>query len=470
MAESLDLRQTASGKEEEDCILDNLKHIDKFMAAVKTRTGSISTKTRDELLRLKANFDIAVMALEEQQNEEDRASKGAIPNKRYKKTSESSRNTDTDSTSNPTDTLSETTSSEDDTPSKKTSKPQPKMKQRRQGDTFTQLIRALSKLDMRKTPAFSNFDEDSGMGLKEYLRMFETYCRENFKGMQLFWIGELEAKLNGETLRAFKSVRSVDDTYDSLTRKLVKWYDNEKLARRNKTRSNFVKAKYINGESFYLLATRLEKLFSVAFPKKDTQTSKTLREKFISLLPSNAKGIVRNQVMNRRMENRKMRWDDLKKFASLCDVERNGEVKTTDTENIIINVGLSNKQGSSARWKSAKPDNQMRDRRNFIRPPQQLMDRNTTCAHCGRIGHVEANCRKKLDLCFSCGSPDHFLYNCPRNFRRRPQNQMYNPQPHASNYQTRTEFNRNPQRYSSQQDLRRPQVASHPQQRRLSGN
>jgi hypothetical protein len=99
MAESLDLRQTASGKEEEDCILDNLKHIDKFMAAVKTRTGSISTKTRDELLRLKANFDIAVMALEEQQNEEDRASKGAIPNKRYKKTSESSRNTDTDSTS-----------------------------------------------------------------------------------------------------------------------------------------------------------------------------------------------------------------------------------------------------------------------------------------------------------------------------------------------------------------------------------
>ena len=40
------------------------------------------------------------------------------------------------------------------------------------------------------------------------------------------------------------------------------------------------------------------------------------------------------QVINGKMENRKMKWDDMKKFASLCDVERNGEVKTTDTENI----------------------------------------------------------------------------------------------------------------------------------------
>jgi hypothetical protein len=37
------------------------------MAAVTTRTGSLSTKIRDELLRLKGNFYFAVMATEEQQ-------------------------------------------------------------------------------------------------------------------------------------------------------------------------------------------------------------------------------------------------------------------------------------------------------------------------------------------------------------------------------------------------------------------
>jgi hypothetical protein len=41
MAESLDLRQTASKEKEEDCILENVKHIDKFMTAAITSTGSI---------------------------------------------------------------------------------------------------------------------------------------------------------------------------------------------------------------------------------------------------------------------------------------------------------------------------------------------------------------------------------------------------------------------------------------------
>jgi hypothetical protein len=52
---------------EQSILSYNNLNINKFMAAVTTRTGSLSTKIRDELLRLKENFDFAVMAAEEQQ-------------------------------------------------------------------------------------------------------------------------------------------------------------------------------------------------------------------------------------------------------------------------------------------------------------------------------------------------------------------------------------------------------------------
>ena len=232
-----------------------------------------------------------------------------------------------------------------------------------------------------------------------------------------------------------------------------------------------MRAKYISNESLYLFATRLEKLFSVAFPKKDIQTSKTLREKFMSLLPGDNRRIVRNQVMNRKMENRKMKWDDMKKIASLCDVERNGVAKTSDTDDIIINVGLSSKPRYSSKWKPDRYDNQTRDRHIFTRPPSSyLMDKSVTCTYCDRIGHVEAKCRAKLGLCFCCGSSDHFSYNCPRNVRRQWQNQRYNIRPQAANNQAMTESNRYQRQYSSHQDLRVPGCAGYHPQRRPSGN
>ena len=38
---------------------------------------------------------------------------------------------------------------------------------------------------------------------------------------------------------------------------------------------------------------------------------------------------------------------------------------------------------------------------------------NKVCNYCNRRGHYMKNCRSLLRLCFTCGSPDHFMSKCP---------------------------------------------------------
>ena len=49
-----------------------------------------------------------------------------------------------------------------------------------------------------------------------------------------------------------------------------------------------------------------------------------------------------------------------------------------------------------------------------INPPQgQRNDRSRmTCHHCGRFGHMEKDCRRKLGLCLRCGKAGHMAKDC----------------------------------------------------------
>jgi len=52
----------------------------------------------------------------------------------------------------------------------------------------------LARLDNRTTPPLEKFDEDSGQQLRSYLRRFEAFCADNFRGGRDLWIGQLEQK------------------------------------------------------------------------------------------------------------------------------------------------------------------------------------------------------------------------------------------------------------------------------------
>ena len=134
-------------------------------------------------------------------------------------------------------------------------------------DRVDRFAKAIARLDNRKIPDPDKFDEKSGEDLRQYLERFEDYCRENFKGDKIFWVGELKRHLSGRLLEAFEATKTVSDTYGGVKAKLLEYYDEMKELRKERNRLLFKNAQYKRGESLYLFSSRLESMFRIAYPK-----------------------------------------------------------------------------------------------------------------------------------------------------------------------------------------------------------
>lgn len=211
-----------------------------------------------------------------------------------------------------------------------------------------QLIKAMSRLDARKIPHMEKFEEGSGQELMSYLKKFEHFCKNNYRGDKVLWIGELEQHLSGKIQSAFKAMRDVDDTYEDAKEKLVEWYDNMKEMRKNKNKMKFRNVKYVKGETLYLYSLRVEKLFKIAYPKHAMNTSQSLQERFIATIPKTAKGMMTAQVMSYKMKDRRISWKEIKKLARYYDLEKQKEEEEKEDDHesdqdIVINVGKPKK-------------------------------------------------------------------------------------------------------------------------------
>jgi hypothetical protein len=211
------------------------------------------------------------------------------------------------------------------------------------------LAKLLEKLDTRQIPELPVFNEESGEDLKRYLDKFESYCRDNFKGHQYLWIGELERHLQGKTLEEFKSVRSFDDSYNEVKKKLINLYKDNNEIRKAKARMKFENARPKQGESLYMFSTRLENLFKLAFPKHKVTTSNTLVNQFKNAISKPVRETIKSQIMSFKMKDEKIKWSLIQKCARLKDVELEKEKQRprnndeTDEENkkekeVIINL------------------------------------------------------------------------------------------------------------------------------------
>lgn len=102
------------------------------------------------------------------------------------------------------DTLSDSSIGSSECSSSRSTKKQKKKKPIIKGKKKkeTKIIRsARSSIELKRAPMMSSYNEESGIDLKTYLEDFENYCRQCFMGTSRFWIGELESKLSGNTLR-----------------------------------------------------------------------------------------------------------------------------------------------------------------------------------------------------------------------------------------------------------------------------
>lgn len=242
---------------------------------------------------------------------------------------------------------SSTSSSEVSSRSKpRTYKPKGKSTRKRNPKSRTvpssrDLSQALRNLDIRKTPSPGMYDAKSGLDLTDYLRKFEVYCENNFKGDKIFWIDELEQHLEGKIKAAYQVMRTHRDSYNTVKKKLLEYYQDRKRERKIKQRAIFRDMKINRSESVYFFAARIEKQYRVAYPSHSVRTSQTLRDKFTLSLPKAIRTVWKSQMLAYKMSNVQLTWKTVLKWAKLFDAEQSTEDGGSDSPGtaIVINVG-----------------------------------------------------------------------------------------------------------------------------------
>jgi hypothetical protein len=204
-----------------------------------------------------------------------------------------------------------------------------------------------NRIDYRRMPEHHKYDEEAGQDLVKFVESFGTYCKENFRGENKLWIGELEKHLSGKTLEAFKTVIDVEDTFRVAVGKLCDWYENSSDLRRKKYKKKFQATKFITGESLFFFCARLEKNYKLAYNKQpgQLQTSESLRDKFLESVPKSVRKLVNSQILSYKLEGKRITWKTFKEYCSHIDVIREQKSDNeTDGEEIVINIGQGTEQ------------------------------------------------------------------------------------------------------------------------------
>ena len=313
------------------------------------------------------------------------------------------------------------------------------------------LLRALERLDTRTVPLPEPFDATTGESLAQFFVKFEEYCAHTFRSGAASWVPELSRFLVGEIHQAFLAHRAPSDSFAEVKRKLLRWYADSKERRDCGSKALFSRAQMRSGESVRLYAPRLENLYRQAYPRKNFETSVTLREKFLATIPRKFRRQVKSAMgLSKTLGRVRMTWTQIVTFVGGFE-----EALTTDE---------SEAEGSSLAWTvSCQPRGRRTavltdactqsvgnncgevDRGDEDYQYQRALEyrpsarggassgaRSLTsvfmgdflpgdvaqaalrkCSYCNRLGHVRGECRRLLGLCLVCGSEHHRVASCP---------------------------------------------------------
>ena len=293
---------------------------------------------------------------------------------------------------------------------------------------------ALSRLDNRKVPQPEPFNTSSGQSFSCFLKLFQEYCDNNFKGSSSLWIAELGRLLEGDIKLAFDAYNAPGDSYESVKVKLLAWVANRKEHFEGDKKLRFSSATMQPGESTSIFGMRLEKLFRLAYPYRTADNSLTLRRKYLHSVPESFRIELQTALnLTKSLTAREMPWSQILFHACQFDANRTRGLPDLGASSVPQEQG--NRAPRQEVW-LAKPDSPQNQRpsRSFerTRPSPRARSggsepRGVTCHYCRMPGHIKRECRKLHNQCFVCGSPDHRIADCPERRTSPRYNQIERP-------------------------------------------
>ena len=397
------------------------------------------------------------------------------------------RESDSSSSSSSESSESDSSSSERESSSDNEEERRKKMKKKKMYKNFKEITDEekfyllLERMDNRSMPELEPFDEESVETLGEFIKNFEEYYSKNFKGNKQLRIRALEKLFTGRILDSFKAIRKVEKDYSTIKRKLLRWYDGEKEARKYKAKKKFEKATVKENESMLMYSNRLMSLFKLAFPKKNAEKSDTLVKKFCSTVPRKMRNLLNNQMYNCKLSGKQFKWNKLQKCAMIYDGTKENEKSDGESEEIIeVNLTEAARRMNNNHKKYDYNDNNnnyykrydnnhkshnnnkynfQNQQYNDSKPRSRMMTWNKpptdsvqTCQYCGRFGHKISECRKKLGSCFKCGNLGHMARDC---FKKPYEGRRHSVSPNHNRNNNRhyRNYSQNPESKQQQQQL-----------------
>ena len=239
-----------------------------------------------------------------------------------------------------------------------------------------------------------------------------------------------------------------------------------KDVRRNRAKDEFNSMKQADRETLFLYSKRLEKSFRRAFPKKEVEKSRTLREKFHNTVPAFVRKSLNTHTLANEINDKTTTWSAIQKLARCQDARSVGQKKSISESPKDIIIGLAEQDGAITK-KAKVPvfynsntkefiieDGEDKSGMRSLKPPRVFFaDKQPTafarngsdnrqkysysynphrknemyrwktddqktqrpreairCFFCGKQGHVIKECRNRT--CYSCGAKGHIAYYC----------------------------------------------------------
>ena len=113
---------------------------------------------------------------------------------------------------------------------------------------------------------------------------------------------------------------------------MVQWHSEMKENRIKKAIHNFEKSCHQQGDTLFLFANKLEKLFVMAYPTGNVQRSLILRQKFEKSIPRSDGKSLNNYMFSLKLQEIPVTWDCMMKWARTRDTFKN-EPSSDDDKN-----------------------------------------------------------------------------------------------------------------------------------------